>query len=117
MRPDSCALFSLVFKASASALDAFTYAPEGGTLAFGVNAAGTLPITFRWLSNAVAFTNGIVFGSSTSSFLLLNRNGIINFARSFDPATAEESVTVPALRAYLEDHRNISVSFSTDERT
>jgi diguanylate cyclase (GGDEF)-like protein/PAS domain S-box-containing protein len=40
-----------------------------------------------------------------TSFLVLSTNGTVTFARSFDLASGDETVTPKALRAYLEEHK------------
>jgi hypothetical protein len=53
-------------------------AVEGGTVTFSVAASGTTPIHFRWRTNGITFTNGILIATPSNSSLTL-RNLSTNF--------------------------------------
>ena len=65
------ATLTVVTRPSITTLPLGITVPEGGTAVFSAAAGGTLPITFRWRTNAVMFTNGLFLTTPTNTFLIL----------------------------------------------
>ena len=65
------ATLTVVTRPSITTLPLGITVPEGGTAVFSAAATGTMPITIRWRTNAVLFTNGLVLAAPSNSFLIL----------------------------------------------